>query len=98
MKNIITEIEDQWCSKLEATFKEDPKKYRSLTAKLIAVDQKLECRYHNGTLQAKHENGYLLSITPESYSCSCPSFVYGGSEPCKHLAVLVNRYRTYKRN
>lgn len=91
---MIKEIENQWCAKLERTFSQDPKKYRELTEKLVAVDADLECRKHNDVLQARSKNnGYLLSISSDSFHCSCKSFQYGKGSPCKHLIVLVMRYQ-----
>lgn len=95
---MIKEIENQWCAKLERTFSQDPKKYRELTEKLVAVDADLECRKHNDVLQARSiSSGYLLSISSDSFHCSCPAFQFGKGAPCKHLIVLVMRYQSMNR-
>lgn len=91
---MIKEIENYWCAKLERTFSQSPEKYKQLTDKLVSVDADLECRQHRGVLQARSKSsGYLLSISSDSFHCSCKSFQYGRGAPCKHLIVLVMRYQ-----
>ena len=95
---MIKQIENHWCAKLERTFSQSPEKYKRLTDKLVSVDADLECRQNNNVLQARSKSsGYLLSISSDSFHCSCKSFQYGRGAPCKHLIVLVMRYQSMAR-